>query len=151
MQLRTAFDDARRIGAEYHATRFAVDHVSVTLGRDGSLAVRADRAGVTATQLARAAAGLERTFTITLFVQFEAVLRDYWVNGLKRSTRPDMRPLMDSIARRRDMNADDLDAAHAVREYRNAVVHGNALVMLLRLDQCQRGLGRYLRWLPQQW
>jgi hypothetical protein len=51
------------------------------------------------------------------------------------------------------MNADDLAAAHVVRVNRNGIAHGNAVPVAvpLSLADCQRGLGRYLRWLPPRW
>ncbi len=151
MLLNTAFDAGERVTAEFTATRFAVDHALTVCGSDARLTLAAGRAGVTDGQLARAAAVVEVTFCLRLFVHFEAVLRDYWATGLGRTTRPDMRPLMDSIARRRRMNNDDLAGAHAVRDYRNAVAHGGAGTPPVRLADCQRGLGRYLRRLPQRW
>ena len=154
MRLRTAFDDAARVAAEFTATRFAVGYALGVWGSNGDLTVAAGRSAVTVGQLARAAVTLEVTFSLRRFVQFEAVLRDYWRHGMGRNTRPDMRPLMDRIASDRQMNGDDLASAHATREYRNSVVHGSAPVLAtsaLSFDDCQRRLARYLRWLPQQW
>ena len=139
MPLRAAFDDARRVTAEFNATRFAVEHLLAVWGADAAVTLAAGRANVTAGQLARAAAVVEVTFTLRLFVQFEAVIRDYWRAGMARKTRPDMRPLMDSVARSRRMSDEDLAAAHAVRDYRNRVAHaGRAGAGPMELNDCEQ-------------
>ena len=156
MLLRAAFDAAQSVSAQFNATRFALEHAIDAWGSDADLTLAAKRAGVTDGQLVSAADVLELTFALRSFVQFEAVLRDYWAVGLKRKTRPDMRQLMDSVARYRRMSPGDLAAAHLVRIYRNGVAHGSLgppspAAVTLRLAACQKGLGRYLRWLPPHW
>ncbi len=155
MLLRAAFDAAQRVEDEFAATRFAVEHVAAAWGRDADLTLAAQRAQVTGGQLVRAVAAVDVTFALRSFVQFETVLRDYWASGMGRKSRPDMRPLMDSVARHRQMNSDDLAAAHVVRAYRNSIAHGTAAAaasaLPLTVSECQSNLGRYLRWLPQQW
>jgi hypothetical protein len=101
MLLRAAFDAAQRVADECNATRFALAHVAAAWGRDADLTLAAQRAEVTGSQLAHAVAAVEVTFALRAFVQFEAVIRDYWASGMGRKSRPDMRPLMDSVARYR--------------------------------------------------
>jgi hypothetical protein len=75
---------------QLNATRFALEYVAGKWATHADLTLAAKRAGVTDGQLVSAAEVLEVTFALRLFVQFEAVLRDYWMIGLGRKTRPDM-------------------------------------------------------------
>jgi hypothetical protein len=151
MRRSEAFDRFSRPSAELDAAQFALAHVISVWGSDALLACKAQLADVSMTELSRASATLELTFTLRLFAEYEAVLRDYWAVGLGRPSRPDMRVLMDSVGRRRRIAAADLQAAHVVPDYRNAITHVGPPATLIQLADCQRGLGRYLRWLPQQW
>ena len=146
-----AFGRFAKIAAEFEAATFAITYVFGRWNVDPAIAVRARRVEVTATELSRSADTLEVTFALRLSAAFEAVLRKYWASGLGRPTRPDMMPLMDGIARRRRMGATDLQLAHDVRSFRNDAVHAGGSPVRIPLADCQRNLGRHLRWLPQQW
>ena len=65
---------------------------------------------------------LESTYIVRLYAEFEAGLRDYWANHLKRTTHPPMFQLLQSLADQR-VSIDRLENADAVREYRNFLVH----------------------------
>jgi hypothetical protein len=67
-------------------------------------------------------ANLESTYIIRLYAEFEAGLRDYWANHLKRTTYPPMVQLLQSLADQR-FSLDRLEDADAVRQYRNFLVH----------------------------
>lgn len=70
-------------------------------------------------------AHLESTYIIRLYAEFEAGLRDYWANRLKRPSHPPMVQLLQSLANQR-VSMDRLDDADAVREYRNFLVHSES-------------------------
>ena len=76
-------------------------------------------------------ANLEVTFVLRLFAEFETVLRDFWTVSLNRRTRPEMRRLMNAIARYRALDDADLNAAHAVRQFRSAITHDGVRVAVL--------------------
>jgi hypothetical protein len=67
-------------------------------------------------------ANLESTYITRLYAEFEAGLRDYWVNHLNRPTHPPMVRLLQSLADQR-VSIDRFEDADAVRVYRNFLVH----------------------------
>src|SRR5258708_7244334 len=103
MTQAAAFDMLRRVRDELDAGRFALSRILAQWNDDPDAVIAAKAGGVTETELRRCARNLEVTYVLRLFSTFEAVLRDFWVEGVGRATEPDMRPLMDSIAGRRGM------------------------------------------------
>jgi hypothetical protein len=95
---------------------------------------------------------LEPTFIIRLYAEFEAGLREAWEHYFKRATRPPMRDLLLSIARSRSA-ANCLDAARAVQDYRNNLVHeGDPREMQpIPFEKAQRSLAVFLSRLPPNW
>jgi hypothetical protein len=117
-----AFNILRRVRGELDAGRFALTEALRATNDDVNFLQAAYRSGVTEIELRRCADNLEITFTPRLFSEFEAILRDYWTAAV-RPTSPDMRPLMDSIAARRRISENHLAAAHAIRDFRNDIIH----------------------------
>jgi hypothetical protein len=146
-----AYDMLRRVRDELDAGQFALGWIAADWDRNPILQVAAKSSEVTDHALRRCGENLQITFLLRLFSEFEAILRDYWSSGLHRGTNPDMQPLMESIARRRGMSDDDLAAAHAIRHYRNDVIHESLRDARFQFPECLRALGRYLRWLPMDW
>ena len=140
MNRSAAYDLLARVEDELDAAQFALSYVLRGIDVNANFAQAAIVEGVTGNE-----------FVLRLFSEFEGILRDYWRGGLGRITRPDMHPLMESIAHRRDMNQDDLDQAHEIREYRNDVIHEAAGDARYGFSECKRALAMYLRWLPLQW
>src|SRR5438270_792915 len=145
MNRQAAFDMLERIHDELEAGRFAISRVLIDLNQNPDVFAAAKVNGVTDSELRRCGNNLETTFVLRLFAEFEAVLGDYWNHGIGRTTEPDMRPLMDSIAGRRKMNGDDVALAHQIREYRNDIIHESLRDARFDFPQCMSGLGRYLR------
>lgn len=151
MKRSAAYDILRRVRDELEAARFALRYVLESRADSPTLDAAATRQGITNDELARCARNLEVTFVLRLFSDFEAILRDYWRTGMGRRTEPEMRRLMDSIAARRVMNADDLRLAHHIREYRNDVIHERLRDPRFDFPTCARAIGKYLFWLPEEW
>jgi hypothetical protein len=107
--------------------------------------------GITRHNIRQCAANLEITYLVRLFAEFEAILRDYFVSGWKRRTRPQMERLMDSIGTHCNVIANDLRDAHEVRNYRNDVIHNHLRHPNLNFAECRSRLGRFVRWLPRRW
>lgn len=68
-----------------------------------------------------AANDLEGTYLIRLFAEFETGLRLYFET--RRSTNPPAKDLLDSVTALCGISEEHRDNAHAVREYRNSLVH----------------------------
>lgn len=145
------YDILRRTRDELEAGKFALSRVLTELYVDADVYQAARASGVTSTELERCAGNLEIAFILRIFAEFEAILGDYWRNGLGKRTKPDMYPLMNSIARRRKMSDSDLAHAHEVREYRNDIIHKNVRSDDLDFPQCLRAIGVFLKWLPLRW
>ncbi len=94
---------------------------------------------------------LQITYLLRLFAEFEGVLRDYWLNGRKRTSRPPMIDLMNSIAAYCIMSNDDVQDAHEVRDYRNDVIHQHLQDPRFDFQTCRSRLACFIRWLPQKW
>jgi hypothetical protein len=150
MTRQYAFNMLNRVQDELESGRFAIRYI-VAHWHDAPILTAARRGGRTRFELRRCSTNLEKTFTLRLFAEFESTLRDYWQNGMKRTTEPGMFDLMESIVNSRSMNSDDLAVAHRVRELRNDLVHENVGYSLLDFKTCLQALGRYLRWLPLGW
>jgi hypothetical protein len=64
---------------------------------------------------------LEGTYVIRLFAEFESGLRQYWAT--RWTTHPRTADLLTGLAAQRHIPDLQLENAHLVREYRNALVH----------------------------
>lgn len=137
---------------EFHAARFSLQetlrtyYVGTVAAKEGP-----SREQITFAQLELCARHLHVTYLLRLFAEFEGVLRDYWLNGRKRPTEPQMADLMNSIAAYCFMNADDVQDAHEVRAYRNDVIHERAIDARLDFHTCRSRIARFVRWLPKTW
>ena len=94
---------------------------------------------------------LEATYLIRLFAEFEAGLRQVW-RSLVRPTSPPAQLLLDSVAARFYIPATWLARVHAVRLYRNSLVHeADDKVEKIDLVDARSQLCRYLSRLPTTW
>jgi hypothetical protein len=95
---------------------------------------------------------IEFTYFVRMFANFEEILRDYWKNGCGRTTHPDMKPLMNSIAAHRRIPFDIVQGAHDARETRNALMHPDReLKNFMSFNEAESWLSQYLRRLPLDW
>jgi len=145
-----AFNLLRRVRGELEAGRFALAEVLRASKANLDFLQAAHQSRVSPAELRRCADNLEITFTLRLFAEFEAVVRDFWETAV-RPTSPDMRTLIDSVAARRAIAPDHVAAAHAIREFRNDIIHENLRDLRFTFSDCARDLGRYLSWPPDAW
>jgi hypothetical protein len=145
-----AFNILRRVRGELDAGRFALTEALRATNENLNFLQAARRSGVSESELRRCADNLDITFILRLFSEFEAILRDFWTVTV-RPTSPDMRRLIDSIAARRGISPEHLAAAHAIREFRNDIIHENLRALRFTFSDCSRDLGKYLSWLPDGW
>lgn len=93
---------------------------------------------------------LEGTYLIRLFAAFESGLRSYWATV--KDTAPRTTDLIDGIAARRSIPDDTRDSVHAVREYRNSLVHeSDETTESVPLAKSRGRLCTFFARLPDEW
>jgi hypothetical protein len=139
-----------RIGAaasEADALRIVLEQAAILFSNDPSLPLAWK---VFLPSFRTAASNRETTFVIRLFAVYEQGLREIWsASGV--STVPPVRDLIDGLAARHRIPDGHRAAAHRVREYRNAVVHGGPVANASTLLEVRRALCRYFSFLPPTW
>jgi hypothetical protein len=144
------FDWLGRIKAverEHSAARLAADRLLAAAGQeptlfsDGELRVRDVR---------HMAERLEGTYIIRLFAEFETGLRSFWSSV--RATDPPSKGLLEGTAGICHIPRDDLNDAHAVRDYRNALVHErDEATDPIPIALARGHLCRFFSYLPPEW
>jgi hypothetical protein len=95
---------------------------------------------------------LEATYLLRLFAEFEEGLRDLWRNGYKKTKKTLTYDLIERVAAKRTIPADDKDKAHAVREYRNSIIHEEgAKPASVPFADARKCLCTYFSRLPPDW
>ncbi len=139
----------RRLDAverEYDVTRVAVDRLLADIRRDPTAV------GLPARVVTETAARLSGTAVVILFAAFEAGVRGFWGTVAGKNPQCRARDLLDGVAARRSVPPATLAAAHAVREYRNALIHGSDTPpTAVDVSTARRPLGRYSPRLPPTW
>src|SRR5438477_5339863 len=118
-----AFEWLERIKAverEHAATRLAVDRLLSAAQHDPTV-LPSEKIRVR--DVRQASARLDGTFIIRLFAEFETGLRLFWPSARATDAPSRARDLLDGVAATQRVPHDDLANAHAVREYRNSLVH----------------------------
>ena len=93
---------------------------------------------------------LESTYIVRILAEFETILRDYWKSYRPRNTKPMMKVLVDRIALHCYIQHDVLRKVHAVREYRNSLVH-SGVATSVTLRETRSYLCRFIGNLPRTW
>lgn len=146
MNRQEAFDTLAAIEEELAASRFALGRTLRNAQRDPTM-LHTGHTTVAGLQLA--ARNVEVTYTVRLFAAFEGTLRDFW--STFRSTNPLVSVLMDRIGARAYIQADWLQDAHEVREFRNELMHEHQTYPRLSFGECRSRLCRFLSGLPVRW
>lgn len=101
-------------------------------------------------EIAVASDNLEGTYIIRLFAEFETGARQYW--DTRWRSHPRTAGLLDGLAARCGIPDTQRENAHAVREYRNALVHEREDMTEPLLISVARGhLCRFFSFLPPRW
>jgi hypothetical protein len=136
----------KSIERDYLSTRLALDRLLHEARRDPTILT----GDLEPQDIVKASGRLEATYLIRLFAEFETGLRLFWTTI--RDTEPPTQHLLDGIAARCDIPAARLAGAHAVREYRNSLVHErDEEVIPIPIDQVRSHLYRFLAFLPPTW
>jgi hypothetical protein len=137
----------KAVEREHNATRSATDYFVTVVQHDPN-SLRGD---MRTRDLNDAVDNLEGTYVIRVFAEFETCLRLFW-QAAYRQTSPSARQLIDSVGARRTIPYDQINNAHAVREYRNSLVHEREDdVEPIPIDETRSHLCHYLSFLPIQW
>jgi hypothetical protein len=131
---------------DHSSTRCALDRLLVEARRDPTIL----GSDLKLQDIANASGRLEGTYIIRLFAEFETSLRLFWATI--RDTEPPTQHLLEGIAARRGIPPDRLAGAHAVREYRNSLVHErDDGVAPISIAEARGRLCRFFAFLPPTW
>jgi hypothetical protein len=149
MRIQDRFDAIKSCEKMARAGKAAAMDCYQRLRRGDSDIVRAD-CGFTISDIWDCSQDLEKTYLIRVFAEFEVTLRDLWRNCARRRTKPPVETLVNKIASHYYVRTDVLNRAHAVREYRNSLIHGG-LAIPVTLGAARKYLCEFLGHLPRQW
>jgi hypothetical protein len=136
----------KQVEREYSAISVTTIRLLEAAKQDANLI----RRGLRLRDLEHAVLNLSGTFVIRLFAEFETGLRTYWLAA--RATSPATRDLLEGVAARRGIPIDDLADVHAVREYRNVLVHEREEdIEPIPLSLARSRLCKFLARLPDEW
>ena len=136
----------KSIERDHASTRLALDRLLHDARRDPTILT----GDLKPQDIVKASGRLEGTYLIRLFAEFETGLRLYWATI--RETEPPTQHLLDGIAARRGIPPDRLADAHAVREYRNSLVHErDEEVAPITIAEARGYLCRFFAFLPPTW
>src|SRR5947207_2118597 len=107
----------KSIEREHASTRLAVDRLLEEAYRDPTILT----GDLKLHDIIIASEHLEATYIIRLFAEYETGLRLFWKTI--RDTEPVTLDLLNGIAARRGIPHNRVASAHAVRVYRNSLVH----------------------------
>ncbi len=145
------FDWLRRIKAverEHAAARLAIDRL-LSQAREDPAHLRGD---VTLRDLATASGRLDGTYVIRLFAEFETGLRLFWLSARRTEPPSRARDLLDGVAATRRIPHGQLEDTHAVREYRNSLLHErDEEAEPIPIAVARGNLCRYFSFLPLSW
>jgi hypothetical protein len=143
-----AFERQVRLERRFTTTAFALNDLRPRVAPDPAILAPA---GLAPRDVVDALSDLEAVYTVRLFSEFEAtvrsVVRTLWpMLDLSRRT---VRSLMDRVAARHHVVFDVLDDAHAVRRFRNSIVHRSPWAAPPTLGHCRSKLATFLSYLPR--
>lgn len=137
----------KAVERDYSAARFAINRLLELARSDQTILRRV----LDIRDLTQAGSRLEATYFIRLFAVFESGLRDFW-QVQKRGRMPRTEHLLDGVASARGIPNDLLVNAHAVRRYRNSLVHEQGEEIELISRAMARGhLCTFFSRLPRTW
>jgi hypothetical protein len=136
----------KAVERQYAAVRLAASRLLDAGRRDPTIL----KGNVEYRHIVEADRDLEGTYIIRLFAEFETGLRHFWDSA--RDTNPRTRDLLEGVAAMRVIPDEQKDAAHAVREYRNSLVHEREEeVERIPIAVARGHLCRFFSFLPPQW
>lgn len=145
-----AFTWATRIKSverEYVAARLALERLDQHT-RDNPAVLRLD---IRLRDVVTCSDGLEGTYLLRLFAEFEIALR-HCLRAFKVKVPKNAKQLINKVRNKILIPNDDADRVHAVRDYRNFLIHDDATpVTAVSMREATRSLGTFLAWLQRYW
>lgn len=144
-------DRIKRVEMEFHLVEWSVEFLESQIRRDPTVVpAEFDLRDYNQSFRREAREHLEGTYFIRVFAEFETGLRVYWETT--RKTEPPTKDLMNGIAAARPIPSEQIEAAHAVREYRNSLVHEREdEVEPIPLSDAVADLCKFFSYLPYKW
>lgn len=140
-------DRIKAIEREYRVTRVAIDRLRVAAAADPTILHQ-----VAVRDVRQASERLEGTYLIRLFAEFEAGLRVFLRAVHKRRPPSRTQDLINSVASRQRIPNVEITRVHAVRDYRNALVHErDETTTSISVADARADLCRFFRYLPPTW
>jgi hypothetical protein len=94
---------------------------------------------------------LQDIYFVHIFACFESDIRDYW-RAVGRSGQPHATSLLNSVAGKRGIPQDIVDAIHDIREFRNSLVHGSRdFARPYTVDEASGPMNAFIARLPLEW
>lgn len=138
----------KAVEREYVAMRFTVDRSLRHVRQDPSILPR----DLKLRQIEHAAVLLEGTYIIRLFAGFETALRVFFRKERRRPPPSRTRDLLETVAAIQRIPPQLLRNAHAVREYRNFLVHERERdADPMTMAEARGRLCVYISFLPRDW
>lgn len=133
---------------EHAVVRLASDRLLEMIARDPMLLTK----NLRPRDVRRAADRLDGTYIIRLYAEFETGLRLFWTSARGTDAPARTRDLLDGISATRQVPHDTRMDAHAVREYRNHLVHEREEpVPSIAIGDARRSLCIFFSFLPFEW
>ena len=152
MKRQEAYEALNWVQNQYEASRFALTSLLRVVSKDPTVLPRQPHQ-IRPSHVRDAAANLEDTYLLRLFAEFESTLRNYWasIRPSPRVRRTRIEILINRVAAWQDIPDLIIDHVHAVREYRNHLVHRGGGVPAVTLAESKSVLARFISFLPLQW
>jgi hypothetical protein len=149
MKRQLRLERLNAIGREHQIAQLAAQHFQELLRRNPALLYGEQLRPADAKRFHHR---LGDTYLLRLFAEFEEGLRDWWRNGLGRRGQIRTHQLVDNVAARRLIPKDDLDNVHAVRNYRNSLIHEeDEEIDPVEFFRAKSSLCKYFSRLPETW
>jgi hypothetical protein len=139
----------RAVEREYRVSGVALDLLHEKLRRNPSYLTEQ---GWTQHDLTHLEQNRERTYLVRMFAVFENGLREVWAESVGKTSYPKTSDLIDGISARCRVEPQVTLRVHAVRAFRNGIVHeGAGKAQEVLLDVARSDLCRYFSFLPPHW
>jgi hypothetical protein len=135
----------KAVEREHASVRFATDYLLIAARQDISILSHEIRVR----DIEESVKQLEGTYIIRLFAEFETSLRAFWISSRQKDPPSRARDLLDGVGAKRRIPTDTISNAHAVRDFRNSLVHEREeLVNELPIAIARSHLCSFLAFLP---